>query len=75
MQETKKYERKINYPRLFKPGTQFIYGTSIDWAGRVVEKISNMNLNDYFRTKIINPLNLSSTWFNFPSILEIRIIP
>ena len=39
-----------NYqPRLFESGTSYMYGTNIDWVGRLVEKISGMNLEDYFR--------------------------
>ena len=73
--DTEKYKRKMNYPRLFEPGSRFMYGTSTDWVGRLVEKISNMNLNDYFKTKILDPLNLNSTWFNIPRTLENRISP
>ena len=46
-------EWKYDYePRLFESGTSYMYGTNIDWVGRLVEKISGMNLEDYFRKNI-----------------------
>ena len=60
-----------NYqPRLFESGTSYMYGTNIDWVGRLVEKISGMNLEDYFRVHITGPLKMNSTWFNVPDDLE-----
>lgn len=31
-------------PRLFQPGTSFAYGTGINWAGKIIEKISGQDL-------------------------------
>src|SRR5207302_2597733 len=33
-------EKYADGPLLFEPGTQWIYGTSVDWVGRLVEKLS-----------------------------------
>jgi CubicO group peptidase (beta-lactamase class C family) len=64
-----------NYrPRLFESGTSYMYGTNIDWAGRLVEKISGMNLEDYFRKNITGPLEMNSTWFNVPDELENLVV-
>ena len=64
-----------NYrPRLFESGTSYMYGTSIDWVGRLVEKISGMNLEDYFRDYITGPLEMNSTWFNVPDDLEKLVV-
>ena len=64
-----------NYqPRLFESGTSYMYGTSIDWVGRLVEKISGMNLEDYFRENITGPLEMNSTWFNVPEELESLVV-
>ena len=68
-------EWKENYePRLFESGTSFMYGTNIDWVGRLVEKISGMNLEDYFRKNITGPLEMNSTWFNVPNELENLVV-
>ena len=61
-------------PRLFESGTSYMYGTNIDWVGRLVEKISEMNLEDYLRKNITGPLEMNSTWFNVPDDLEKLIV-
>ena len=61
-------------PRLFESGTSYMYGTNIDWVGRLVEKISGMNLEDYFRKNITGPLEMNSTWFNVPDELENLVV-
>tara|TARA_Y100000589_G_scaffold237135_1_gene224568 strand:- start:133 stop:1320 length:1188 start_codon:yes stop_codon:yes gene_type:complete len=64
-----------NYqPRLFESGTSYMYGTNIDWVGRLVEKISGMNLEDYLRKNVTGPLEMNSTWFNVPENLEPLIV-
>ncbi len=64
-----------NYePRLFESGTSYMYGTNIDWVGRLVEKISGMNLEDYLRKYVTGPLEMNSTWFNVPENLEDLVV-
>ena len=61
-------------PRMFESGTSYMYGTNIDWVGRLVEKISGMNLEDYFRDYITGPLEMNSTGFNVPDDLEKLVV-
>lgn len=61
-------------PRRFESGTQFLYGTSTDWVGKLVEKISERNLEDYFRQNITIPLEMNSTWYNVPDSLKNNIV-
>lgn len=61
-------------PRLFQPGTSFAYGTGINWAGKVVEKISGKDLETYFRENITGPLKMDRTWFNVPKNLSADIV-
>jgi CubicO group peptidase (beta-lactamase class C family) len=63
-----------DYPRLFKPGTGWNYGTSTDWAGRVVEKISGQDLETYLREHVTGPLKMDHTWFNVPEALQEKIV-
>ena len=37
----------MSQPLVNEPGTKFEYGISMDWAGIVVEKVSNLKLGDY----------------------------
>ena len=61
-------------PRLFEPGTKWKYGTNTDWVGKIVEKLSGQNLEEYFRNNITGPLQMNSTWFNVPDHLKDRIV-
>ena len=64
-----------NYqPRLFESGSSFMYGTNIDWVGRLVEKISGIDLEQYFRRNISGPLGMDSTWYNVPDELEHLVV-
>jgi methyl acetate hydrolase len=61
-------------PLLFEPGTQWIYGTSVDWLGRLVERLSGKNLEDYFRERIFTPLGMSDTFYNVPDVKQARLV-
>lgn len=50
-------------PLSFDPGTQWRYGTSMDWAGRLVEAVSGMNLEAWFQQEILQPLSMKDTSF------------
>jgi len=51
-------------PLLFEPGDAWLYSTGIDWAGRIVEKISGKNLETYFHDHIFGPLGMVDTAYN-----------
>jgi methyl acetate hydrolase len=53
-------------PLAFEPGTQWQYGTGIDWTGKIVEKVSGLNLEQYFQRNILGPLGMKDTTFIFP---------
>jgi CubicO group peptidase (beta-lactamase class C family) len=53
-------------PLNFQPGTQYCYGLSIDVAGYLVEVLSGMPLDDYFKIRIFNPLKMDDTGFYVP---------
>jgi CubicO group peptidase (beta-lactamase class C family) len=61
-------------PLLFEPGTQWTYGTSVDWLGRLVEKLSGKNLEEYFRERIFTPLKMSDTFYNVPETKQARLV-
>ena len=50
-------------PLLFQPGAEWNYGVSTDVLGRVVEVASGMSLDEFFRTRIFEPLGMSDTAF------------
>lgn len=61
-------------PRLFKSGTAWNYGTSTDWVGKVIEKVSGKDLETYLREYVTGPLKMNSTWFNVPAELQSKIV-
>jgi len=50
-------------PLKFQPGTQYNYGLGIDVAGYIVEVVSGMKLDTYFKSAIFDPLGMDDTRF------------
>ena len=61
-------------PLLFDPGTDWIYGTSTDQLGKIVEKLSGKNLEAYFRERIFGPLGMNDTGYNVPAAKHARVV-
>jgi methyl acetate hydrolase len=61
-------------PLVFEPGERWLYGTSTDWLGRLVEKISGQPLEDYFRQHILSPLGMSDTSYFVPAEKQSRLV-
>jgi CubicO group peptidase (beta-lactamase class C family) len=61
-------------PLVFEPGDQWLYGTNTDWIGRLVESISGMTLDDYFRQRIFDPLDMRDTFYNVPDDKRNRVV-
>jgi CubicO group peptidase (beta-lactamase class C family) len=53
-------------PLLFQPGEKWQYGLNTDLLGCLIEVISGMNLEDFLRKKIFEPLGMKDTYFNVP---------
>jgi CubicO group peptidase (beta-lactamase class C family) len=55
-------------PLNFQPGTQWQYTSTVGFSilGRVVEIVSGMNLDQFFRQRIFAPLGMNNTFFNIP---------
>ena len=61
-------------PLEFEPGERWLYSTSTDWLGRVVEKVSGQPLEDYFRQRIFTPLGMPDTFYHVPKDKEARLV-
>jgi methyl acetate hydrolase len=61
-------------PLLFEPGDKWLYGTSTDVVGRLVEKISGQKLEDYFHQHIFTPLKMNDTSYNVPQDKAQRLV-
>ncbi|KEY75197.1 hypothetical protein S7711_01637 [Stachybotrys chartarum IBT 7711] len=65
-------------PLVFNPSQGWRYGTSLDWAGIVLEAITNQTLAEYAQEHIFDPLGMTSTSFendagNIPNIAERQV--
>ena len=54
-------------PLSFQPGEKWQYGLNCDLLGCLIEVISGMNLEDFLRKNIFEPLGMKDTYFNVPS--------
>lgn len=61
-------------PLMFDPGSEWLYGTSTDWVGRLVETISHQSLEAYFREHILDPLQMRDTTFVVPPDKHARVV-
>src|SRR6059058_5684382 len=67
-------KRLAGVPLLFSPGTRWEYGLSIDVLGRLVEVVSGMPLDQFFRTRIFEPLGMRDTYFAVPAEKRDRLV-
>src|SRR6516164_688417 len=61
-------------PLVFEPGEGWLYGTSTDWLGRLVEAVSGRPLDEYFRRRILEPLGMADTFYNVPTDKQARLV-
>ncbi|KAK3295254.1 calcium-activated chloride channel-domain-containing protein [Chaetomium fimeti] len=52
-------EEAFAYPLAFQPGTAWMYGPGLDWAGRIVERVTGVSLGDHVRRRIAAPLGIA----------------
>jgi methyl acetate hydrolase len=64
----------LKEPLLFEPGAKWQYGISTDVVGRLVERVSGQNLEQYFQQHIFSPLGMTETTFFPPPALRDRIV-
>jgi CubicO group peptidase (beta-lactamase class C family) len=60
-------------PLKFQPGTAYTYSIGIDVLGRIVEVASGQSLEDFFRTRIFEPLGMRDTTFSLPAAKASRL--
>ena len=60
-------------PLLFEPGERWHYGTSTDWLGRLVETVSGLSLDEYFRREILEPIGMTDTFFIVPAHKQAKL--
>lgn len=53
-------------PLAFSPGERWMYGSSADVLGAVVEEVSGMSFGDFLKKEIFDPLGMTDTAFYVP---------
>ncbi len=59
-------DRLATLPMDAQPGEKYLYGYNTDILGSVVERVSGMPLDEFFRTRIFEPLEMKDTYFYLP---------
>lgn len=59
-------ENLARMPLCFDPGTKWNYSVATDVCGHLVEVLSGMKLDEFFRTRIFEPLGMTDTGFFVP---------
>ncbi len=59
-------------PLKHQPGTTWEYSVSIDVAGYICEIISGMPLDEFFKTRILDPLKMEDSGFYVPESKHLR---
>ncbi|RDL42417.1 uncharacterized protein BP5553_02396 [Venustampulla echinocandica] len=52
-------EEAFSYPLAFQPGAGWMYGPGLDWAGRVVERVTGCTLGEHMQQRIFGPLGIT----------------
>lgn len=60
-------ERMAALPLDAQPGERFVYGHSTDILGVIIEQVSGMSLDAFFRERIFVPLGMKDTHFYVPA--------
>lgn len=56
------------------PGEKFTYGMSLDVLGYLVEVVSGMPIDEYFKKNIFEPLGMNDTYFYLPENKKEKMI-
>jgi CubicO group peptidase (beta-lactamase class C family) len=62
-------------PLHFEPGERWSYGEGLDVLGYLVEILSGMTLDEFFKERIFDPLGMEDTWFYLPDSKADRLVP
>jgi CubicO group peptidase (beta-lactamase class C family) len=66
--------RLAKTPLIADPGDKYIYGPATDVVGRMIEVLSGMTLDAFFRQRIFIPLGMNDTYFFLPDSKANRLV-
>ena len=53
----------LDRPLAFDPGTDVAYGLGIDWAGRMLEEVTDRRLGEILADRVLGPLGMTDTGY------------
>ncbi|KAL8866534.1 MAG: hypothetical protein Q9174_006248 [Haloplaca sp. 1 TL-2023] len=56
-------EESFRYPLAYQPGTSWMYSVGLDWAGKVIERVTGRSLGENVQEFVCDPLGISDTQF------------
>ncbi|KAI1655509.1 beta-lactamase/transpeptidase-like protein [Daldinia decipiens] len=59
-------EHIATLPLMYPPGTGFSYGVNFEWAGKAVEAVTHLSLDEFMRERIWKPLGIENDASFFP---------
>lgn len=65
--------RMASLPFDAQPGERFVYGYATDILGVLVERVSGVSLDEFLRTRILEPLKMRDTHFYLPQSKRNRL--
>ncbi len=63
----------LGAPLLFDPGERWEYGTGIDWAAKMVEKVCAQRIGQVLQDTLFGPLEMTSTSFKLSAAQNLRL--
>lgn len=57
------FSELLRHQLVNQPGEAFQYGVGLDWAGLIVQRVTDMTLDDYVQGHIVRPLGLEEITF------------
>ncbi|MDZ7692805.1 MAG: serine hydrolase domain-containing protein [Balneolaceae bacterium] len=67
-------DRLGTLPFVAQPGSDWVYGYSTDILGCVVERVSSLPLDEFFRERVTGPLGMDDTSFYLPPEKKDRLV-
>lgn len=61
-------------PLHHEPGAKFTYSEGLDVLGYFIEEVSGMPFDEFLKTRIFDPLDMSDTWFYLPESKHDRLV-
>ncbi|KAF2788491.1 beta-lactamase/transpeptidase-like protein [Melanomma pulvis-pyrius CBS 109.77] len=64
---------RFSCPLVFEPGTAWIYGASIDYAGLLIERATKKTLEEFMKENLWEPLGIKDMTFNLGRRPDLKV--